>query len=57
MGLFYRINHSLHKHHGFTFEDINNMYPFERDLNIAMINADLSQELNQQQDAPMGPSL
>jgi hypothetical protein len=51
--LFYSINHSLHKHHGFSFEDINNMYPFERDINISLINADLSKEV--QQEAPTGP--
>jgi hypothetical protein len=45
-GLYYKLNHNLQKFHQVDYKEINNMYPFERDIRIALINADLERELN-----------
>lgn len=44
--LYYRLDHTLKKYHGVEYNEINNMYPFERDIKIGLINLDLEQEKN-----------
>lgn len=33
----YRINFSLSKHHAYSLTEINDMYPYERDMYVQMI--------------------
>lgn len=44
LGLYYRMNHALQKYHKWGDSKINNSYPWERDIGIALINADLEKE-------------
>ena len=36
--LYYKINFNLMQHHKYNLSDVENMYPFERDIYLELLN-------------------
>jgi hypothetical protein len=47
LSLYYRLHHTLKKYHKFEYDEINTMYPWERDIKIMLINQDIEREETQ----------
>lgn len=41
---FFQLNFSLTKQHGYRFEDLENMIPWEREILVAMLNQYLQEK-------------
>jgi hypothetical protein len=41
---YYKINFALMQHHKYTLSDIENMYPFERDIYLALLESYIEEQ-------------
>lgn len=51
LGTYYQLNFSLMQHHKYSLSDINDMYPFERDIYVSMLRDHLEHVKKQQEMA------
>jgi hypothetical protein len=42
--VYYKVNFALIQHHKYSLEDINRMYPFERDIYLEMLSEFLEKQ-------------
>lgn len=48
IALYYQLNFSLMQHHKYSLSDLNSLYPYERDIYVALL-ADFLQRQEQEQ--------
>lgn len=41
---YFRTSHALHRHHGWNMDEIENRTPFDLNIYIALLDADLKEE-------------
>lgn len=44
IALHYKINFNLNRYHKYSIEDLENMYPWERDITISMVQIEKKKE-------------
>jgi len=48
MSVLYKTNFALMQHHKYSLNDIESMYPFERDLYVELLSSYLKEQENKQ---------